>query len=165
MFQAFNLNMGLYYDFFLWLETIDFIWGRTFTLVSFILFILDAHLFSCFYVGNSCLELFSLLNFFNTFWLGFIVFFMQKVEMTLTEKNNPQYNQKEEIFRSILTLHSLLENPPGDFSDNLREDIVKGFVKIFSYIRYTVDWDCLLSFLFCLNMMFLIIFYSVLIVI
>lgn len=35
-----------------------------------------------------------------------------------------------------MTLQSLLENPPGDFSDNLREDIVKGFVGIFSFIRY-----------------------------
>ncbi|XVF54114.1 hypothetical protein PTKIN_Ptkin05aG0154900 [Pterospermum kingtungense] len=65
---------------------------------------------------------------------GFMVFYMQKVETTLPE-NNTQYSQKEEIFRSILTLQSLLENPPGDFPDNLREDIVKGFVKIFSYIR------------------------------
>ncbi|XVF09293.1 hypothetical protein REPUB_Repub07fG0080200 [Reevesia pubescens] len=66
---------------------------------------------------------------------GYMVFYMEKVETTLTEKNNTQYSQKEEIFRSILTLHSLLENPPGDFPNNLREDIVKGFVKIFSYIR------------------------------
>lgn len=75
---------------------------------------------------------------------------MEKVETTLTEKSNTQCSQKEEIFRSILTLQALLENPPGDFPDNLREDIVKGFVKIFSYIRYTVDGACLLSILFCL---------------
>ncbi|XP_038997986.1 serine/threonine-protein kinase ATM-like [Hibiscus syriacus] len=55
---------------------------------------------------------------------GLMVFYMEKVVTTLTEKNN-----------ILLTLHSLLENPPGDFTDNLREDIVKGFVKIFSNIR------------------------------
>ncbi|XP_017973415.1 PREDICTED: serine/threonine-protein kinase ATM isoform X2 [Theobroma cacao] len=65
----------------------------------------------------------------------FIICYMEKVETTLTEKSNTQCSQKEEIFRSILTLQALLENPPGDFPDNLREDIVKGFVKIFSYIR------------------------------
>ena len=93
-----------------------------------------------------------------------MVLYMEKVETTLNEKNNSQYSQKEEIFRSILTLQSLLENPPGDFLDNLRENIVKGFVKIFSYIRYTVDGACLpaclLSFLFCLNLLFLIILCS-----
>ncbi|OMO81447.1 hypothetical protein CCACVL1_12416, partial [Corchorus capsularis] len=66
---------------------------------------------------------------------GFILFYLEKVETILAEKSNTQHSQKEDIFRSILTLHSLLENPPGDFADNLREDIVKGFVKIFSYIR------------------------------
>ncbi|XP_022767135.1 serine/threonine-protein kinase ATM isoform X5 [Durio zibethinus] len=71
----------------------------------------------------------------KSIYSGFMVFYMEKVETTLSEKNNSQYSQKEEIFRSILTLQSLLENPPGDFPDNLREDIVKGFVKIFSYIR------------------------------
>ncbi|KAK8518220.1 hypothetical protein V6N13_027695 [Hibiscus sabdariffa] len=55
---------------------------------------------------------------------GLMVFYMEKVVTTLTEKNS-----------ILLTLHSLLENPPGDFTDNLREDIVKGFVKIFSNIR------------------------------
>lgn len=42
---------------------------------------------------------------------------------------------KEEAFRYILTLHALLENPPGDFPDNIRADVVKGFVEIFSQIR------------------------------
>ncbi|KAK9119710.1 hypothetical protein Scep_017803 [Stephania cephalantha] len=32
-------------------------------------------------------------------------------------------------------LHSLLKNPPGDFPNNLRDDISKGFVGIFSHIR------------------------------
>lgn len=163
MFQAFNLNMGLYYDIFCWSKSINFIWGRTFTLVSLILFILHlrAHIFSCFYAGNPCLELFTLSQFnLRTFWPGLMVFYLEKVATTLAEKNNTQYSQKEVIFRSILALHSLLENPAGDFPDNLREDIVKGFVKIFSYIRYTVVGTCMLSFLFCLRLLFLIILCS-----
>lgn len=50
-------------------------------------------------------------------------------------RNDNQYNPKEEVFRCILTLQSLLENPPGDFTNDLREAIVKGFVAIFSFIR------------------------------
>ncbi|XP_060670261.1 serine/threonine-protein kinase ATM [Ziziphus jujuba] len=64
-----------------------------------------------------------------------VLLYMEKVETSLGGKNDNQYNSKEEVFRCILTLQSLLENPPGDFSDNLREDIVKGFVGIFSFIR------------------------------
>ena len=59
---------------------------------------------------------------------------MEKVESSLAGKNDNQYNT-EEIFRCILTLQSLLENPPGDLPSILREDVVKGFVGIFSYIR------------------------------
>ncbi len=64
---------------------------------------------------------------------------MEKVETSLGGKNDGQYNPKEEVFRCILTLHSLLENPPGDFPDNFREDIIKGFVGIFSYIRLVMN--------------------------
>lgn len=74
---------------------------------------------------------------------------MEKLETSFSGKDN-EYNPKEEVlfkkkkknnpkgeevFRCILTLHSLLENPPGDFPDNFREDIVNGFVEIFSFIR------------------------------
>ncbi|KAG5562232.1 hypothetical protein RHGRI_005087 [Rhododendron griersonianum] len=51
-------------------------------------------------------------------------------------KNSTQSNPKEDVFRCILTLHSLLENPPGDFPSNLQEDIVKGIVTIISFVRY-----------------------------
>lgn len=53
----------------------------------------------------------------------------------MSGKNDNQYTPKEEVFRCILTLQSLLENPPGDFTSDLREVIVKGFVAIFSFIR------------------------------
>uniref|UniRef100_A0A2N9HF71 Telomere-length maintenance and DNA damage repair domain-containing protein n=1 Tax=Fagus sylvatica TaxID=28930 RepID=A0A2N9HF71_FAGSY len=68
-------------------------------------------------------------------YCNLVLLYMEKVETSLGGKNDGQYNPKEEVFRCILTLHSLLENPPGDFPDNFREDIIKGFVGIFSYIR------------------------------
>ncbi|KAM6570000.1 hypothetical protein CsatB_017985 [Cannabis sativa] len=64
-----------------------------------------------------------------------VLLYMEKVESSLGGKNNSQYNPREEIFRCILTLQSILENPPGDLPNSLREDIVKGFVGIFSHIR------------------------------
>ena len=64
-----------------------------------------------------------------------VLLYMENVETSL-DGNNMHQISKEEVFRYILTLHSLLENPPGDYPDNLREDTIKGFVKICSYIRY-----------------------------
>ncbi|PON35174.1 Phosphatidylinositol 3-kinase, Vps34 type, partial [Parasponia andersonii] len=66
---------------------------------------------------------------------GLVLLYMEKVESSLGGKIENQYNPREEIFRCILTLQSILENPPGDLPNNLREDIVKGFVGIFSHIR------------------------------
>lgn len=60
---------------------------------------------------------------------------MEKVETSLDVKTSGYSNPKEEVFRCILTLHSLLENPPGDFPADLREDIVKSFIGIFCHIR------------------------------
>ncbi|XP_075497529.1 serine/threonine-protein kinase ATM-like isoform X3 [Primulina tabacum] len=40
-----------------------------------------------------------------------------------------------EVFRFTLTLHSLIENPPGDIPDDLRDNIISGFVGIFSHVR------------------------------
>ncbi|GAY47387.1 hypothetical protein CUMW_104190 [Citrus unshiu] len=68
-------------------------------------------------------------------YCNLLLLFMEKVESSLSDKNNSQYNHKEEVFRHILTLQSLLENPPGDFPEILRDDIVKGFVRIFSFVR------------------------------
>ncbi|XP_057952318.1 serine/threonine-protein kinase ATM [Malania oleifera] len=69
------------------------------------------------------------------FYSALVLLYMEKVETSLSAKSSSQYNPKEEVFRCILTLHSLLENPPGDFSDSLREEIVKGLVSIFSFVR------------------------------
>ncbi|KAL0440919.1 UNVERIFIED_CONTAM: Serine/threonine-protein kinase ATM [Sesamum radiatum] len=55
--------------------------------------------------------------------------------MSLSVGNIGQLNPKEDVFRFILTLQSLLENPPGDIPDELREDMIKGFVGIFSHVR------------------------------
>ncbi|KAL3824832.1 hypothetical protein ACJIZ3_020861 [Penstemon smallii] len=64
-----------------------------------------------------------------------VLLYMEKVEATLLTENFGQLNPKEDVFRFTLTLQSLLENPPGDITDDLREDIIKGFVGIFSHIR------------------------------
>ncbi|KAI9087642.1 hypothetical protein K1719_030512 [Acacia pycnantha] len=63
-----------------------------------------------------------------------VLLYIENVETSLNG-NDIHHISKEEVFRYILTLHSLLENPPGDYPNNLREDIIKGFVKICSYIR------------------------------
>lgn len=60
---------------------------------------------------------------------------MEKVETSLSSDDTGQ-TKTEEVVRSVQTLHSLLDNPPGDFSDKLQKDIVKGFVGIFLYVRY-----------------------------
>ncbi|KAL8141962.1 hypothetical protein V2J09_014994 [Rumex salicifolius] len=66
---------------------------------------------------------------------GILLLYMQKVEASFTEKSYSGANPKEEIFRSILTLQSLLENPPGDFPETLRGDVVKGFLTICASLR------------------------------
>ncbi|XP_048228650.1 serine/threonine-protein kinase ATM isoform X3 [Ricinus communis] len=71
----------------------------------------------------------------NRVYCSLMRLYIEKVETSLADKNDNQGNLKEEAFRCVLTLHSLLENPPGDFPDELREDIVKGIVQIFSFIR------------------------------
>ena len=76
--------------------------------------------------------------------------YIEKVETSLSGKNISN-SSKEEVFRYILTLHSLLKCPPGDYPDNVRENIVKGFVRICSFIRY-FHCDSLILFsiiLFC----------------
>ncbi|KAL8457793.1 hypothetical protein ACS0TY_035608 [Phlomoides rotata] len=64
-----------------------------------------------------------------------VLLYMEKVETSLSTENIGQSNPKEEIFRFTLTLQSLLENPPGDIPDELREDMIMGFVGIFSHVR------------------------------
>lgn len=69
-------------------------------------------------------------------WEDLILLYLEKVEGSLVGKNDNHYAPKEELFRCILTLHSLLENPPGDFPDSIRQEIVNGIAKIFSLVRY-----------------------------
>lgn len=64
-----------------------------------------------------------------------VLLYMEKVETSLDMKTGGHLNPREEVFRCILTLQSLLENPPGDFPADLREDVVKGFIGILSHIR------------------------------
>lgn len=68
-------------------------------------------------------------------YCGLVVLFMKKVVMAISMKSSAQFSSKEEIFRCILTFHVLLENPPGDFPDNIRDELVAGFVEMFSNIR------------------------------
>lgn len=69
---------------------------------------------------------------------GLVVLYLKKVVVDISMKATAQFGSKEELFRCILTFHVLLENPPGDFPDNIREDLIAGFVEIFSNIRYAV---------------------------
>ncbi|VFQ85890.1 unnamed protein product [Cuscuta campestris] len=64
-----------------------------------------------------------------------VLLYMEKVQTSLCAKNDGQLNPKDETYRCILTLHSLLETPPGDFSNELREHILMGFTGIFTQIR------------------------------
>ncbi|XP_027942226.1 serine/threonine-protein kinase ATM [Vigna unguiculata] len=67
-------------------------------------------------------------------YCNLVFLYIEKVETSLSGKNISN-SSKEEVFRYILTLHSLLKCPPGDYPDNVRENIVKGFVRICSFIR------------------------------
>ncbi|CAH2064912.1 unnamed protein product [Thlaspi arvense] len=64
-----------------------------------------------------------------------VLLYIERAEAGFCEKNNGQHSQKEEAFRYILTLQSLLDNTPGDFPDDLRGEIVNGFIHIFSSVR------------------------------
>ncbi|XP_050879903.1 serine/threonine-protein kinase ATM isoform X2 [Lathyrus oleraceus] len=68
-------------------------------------------------------------------YCSLVMLYIEKVEASLDGKNISNCTSKEEVFRNILTLHSLLDYPPGDYPVNLRGDIVKGFVRICSFIR------------------------------
>ncbi|KAK7317181.1 hypothetical protein RJT34_01188 [Clitoria ternatea] len=68
-------------------------------------------------------------------YCSLVFLYIEKVEASLDGKNISHCTSKEEVFRNILTLHSLLKYPPGDYPDNVRKDIVMGFVRICSFIR------------------------------
>ncbi|XP_051142572.1 serine/threonine-protein kinase ATM isoform X2 [Andrographis paniculata] len=64
-----------------------------------------------------------------------VILYMEKVETSFSAEIIGQSNPKEEVFRHTLTFQSLLENPPGDIPNELREDMIMGFIKIFSHVR------------------------------
>ncbi|KAF2947934.1 serine/threonine-protein kinase ATM isoform X2 [Oryza sativa Japonica Group] len=66
---------------------------------------------------------------------SFVVLYMKKVATGFDEKISNQASSKEESFRCTLTLHVLLENPPGDYPDIMREEVLCGFCAICSNIR------------------------------
>ncbi|XP_034925984.1 serine/threonine-protein kinase ATM isoform X2 [Populus alba] len=71
----------------------------------------------------------------NRIYCSLVLLYIEKVVTSLDGNDSSHGNPKEEVFRCILTLHSLFENPPGDFPVDVREDIVKGLVQIFSFVR------------------------------
>ncbi|CAI0398621.1 unnamed protein product, partial [Linum tenue] len=68
-------------------------------------------------------------------YINLIHFYLESVETTLSEQNDSHCVPREEVFRCVLTLHSLLENPPADLGEDVRVEIAKGFVQIFSCVR------------------------------
>ncbi|EYU41245.1 hypothetical protein MIMGU_mgv1a023070mg, partial [Erythranthe guttata] len=64
-----------------------------------------------------------------------VLLYMEKIETSLSTENIGQLNPKEVVFRFTPTLQSLLENPPGDIPDELRDKMIKGFIGIFSHVR------------------------------
>ncbi|KAJ3700717.1 hypothetical protein LUZ61_004422 [Rhynchospora tenuis] len=71
----------------------------------------------------------------NKVYNGLLLLFLHKAVAGINMKSNSQSFSKEDLFRSILTLHVLLDNPPGYFTDNTRNEIVSGFCKIFVQVR------------------------------
>lgn len=43
---------------------------------------------------------------------------------------------KEEAFRNMLTLLTLLQYPPGELAAYIKDDIIDGFCDVFSFHRY-----------------------------
>lgn len=134
MSQAFSQSMGLYFGIYWQSRIIVCKWGSAFTevIVFSKLGSLNSYLIDTIFHKHCNLILYIYINFPLQ---DLVLLYMENVETSL-DGNNMHQISKEEVFRYILTLHSLLENPPGDYPDNLREDTIKGFVKICSYIRY-----------------------------
>ncbi|PUZ57625.1 hypothetical protein GQ55_5G446600 [Panicum hallii var. hallii] len=68
-------------------------------------------------------------------YISFVAHYMKKVTTVLDAKFSNQASSKDESFRCTLTLHVLLENPPGDYPDTMREEVINGFSAIFPHIR------------------------------
>ncbi|XP_042436712.1 serine/threonine-protein kinase ATM-like isoform X3 [Zingiber officinale] len=67
-------------------------------------------------------------------YCGLIVLYTTKLG-TLMDLNPSQAGSNEDSFRTIVILYVLLENPPGDYPDNIREDVVQTFTKVFFKVR------------------------------
>ncbi|XP_075512277.1 serine/threonine-protein kinase ATM-like isoform X3 [Primulina tabacum] len=65
-------------------------------------------------------------------WTDLVLLYM---ETCLSAENVGRLNPKEEVFCSTLTRHPLLENQTGDIPDDLQDNIILGFVGIFSHAR------------------------------
>ncbi|CAL4957640.1 unnamed protein product [Urochloa decumbens] len=66
---------------------------------------------------------------------SFVALYMKKVATVFDAKFSNQASSKDESFRCTLTLHVLLENPPGDYPDIMRKEVIDGFSAIFSHMR------------------------------
>ncbi|KAJ1282905.1 hypothetical protein BS78_03G087400 [Paspalum vaginatum] len=66
---------------------------------------------------------------------SFVVLYVKKLATGFDSKFSNQAASKDESFRCTLTLHVLLENPPGDYPGIMREEVLNGFSAIFSHIR------------------------------
>ncbi|TVU03370.1 hypothetical protein EJB05_51097, partial [Eragrostis curvula] len=71
---------------------------------------------------------------------SFVILYMKRIASGFDAKSSNQASSKDESFRCALTLHVLLENPPGDYPDIMREEILSEFCAIFSHIRQAF-WD------------------------
>ncbi|WVZ71910.1 LOW QUALITY PROTEIN: hypothetical protein U9M48_020441, partial [Paspalum notatum var. saurae] len=66
---------------------------------------------------------------------SFVVLYVKKLATGFDSKFSHQATSKDESFRCTLTLHVLLENPPGDYPGIMREEVLNVFSAIFSHIR------------------------------
>ncbi|TVU22296.1 hypothetical protein EJB05_31981, partial [Eragrostis curvula] len=55
---------------------------------------------------------------------SFVILYMKRIASGFDAKSSNQASSKDESFRCALTLHVLLENPPGDYPDIMREEIL-----------------------------------------
>lgn len=85
--------------------------------------------------------------------MGKVLEGVKNIRSNAEEDDKKKKSKKENVFHVLWTLHSLLENPPGDFPDNIREDIVEGFKGISAHMKYISKDDGNLSrkFIECIN--------------
>ncbi|KAL9227455.1 hypothetical protein vseg_003141 [Gypsophila vaccaria] len=80
-----------------------------------------------------------------------VVIYIGKVKASLNEEHSSKYkNYTEERFRRIMTLQSLLENPPGDFPTKIRTKVVDFFTEVFKLMPREV-WRIPRKLIECLN--------------